>query len=335
MGSFLSINTNVASLNTQRNLARNTQGLQRVFERLSSGLRITRASDDAAGLSIASALQADNRVYTQGIRNANDGISQLSIAEGSIEQLKTIVTRVRELSTQAANGTLGATQRQALNTEAAALSAEYNRILAATTFNGVNLFDVAYGSFTVQLGYGDDESIRAILTSGTLTSDPIRASLTSGGAEGNGSSDSVAMSADGRYIAFTSSATNFVSGDTNGVADVFLRDTVTGLTQLVSRSSSGVQANAQNYGIAISADGRYVSFTSSATNLVTGDTNGADDLFVFDAQTGTTRRASVGTGGTQANGYALQGSISADGRYVAYSSSASNLVSGDTNAVDD
>ena len=98
MGSSLTINTNVASLNAQRRLAESTASLQQSFERLSSGLRINTASDDAAGLAIASSLNVDSRVYSQGIRNTNDALSFYSIAEGALNSLVDITTRLRELA---------------------------------------------------------------------------------------------------------------------------------------------------------------------------------------------------------------------------------------------
>ncbi|MCC6953384.1 MAG: hypothetical protein IT290_04645 [Deltaproteobacteria bacterium] len=112
-----SINTNLASLNAQRQLSRVTSELDQTFQRLSSGLRINRASDDAAGLSVAKGIEADSRVYKQGVRNLNDAISYLDIADGAQSSLKVILFRARELATQAANGTLGKSQRSRLNEE--------------------------------------------------------------------------------------------------------------------------------------------------------------------------------------------------------------------------
>src|SRR5262249_35604831 len=144
-------------------------------------------------------------------------------------------------------------------------------------------------------------------------------------------------SADGRYVAFDCDATNLVSGDTNGEGDIFVRDRQTGVTERVSVSSTGEQQQGNHiYGTpSISSDGRYVAFVSSATNLVPGDTNGKSDVFVRDRQMGTTERVSVSSTGDQGNddssGAAASAndfapSISADGRYVAFVSLASNLV---------
>ncbi|MBI2842240.1 MAG: PD40 domain-containing protein [Armatimonadetes bacterium] len=137
------------------------------------------------------------------------------------------------------------------------------------------------------------------------------------------------ISGDGRYVAFESYATNLVPLDTNGFSDVFVRDMVLGPTERVSVSTGGVQGDLESHYPSISGDGRYVAFESYATNLVPGDTNVQYDVFVRDMVLGTTERVSVSTGGAQGDGGSLQPSISADGRYVAFSSGAKNLVPGD------
>ena len=114
----ITLGSNINSLMAQRKLANTTDGLARTYERLSSGMRINRASDDAAGLAVSSKLNSDARVYTQGIRNANDGISALSIAQGTLGEASNIVIRLRELATGAANGAFSAAQRRTSDTEA-------------------------------------------------------------------------------------------------------------------------------------------------------------------------------------------------------------------------
>jgi Tol biopolymer transport system component len=163
-----------------------------------------------------------------------------------------------------------------------------------------------------------------------LTATTTRVSVASDGAEGNDHSSNSAISADARYVAFLSSASNLVPADTNGDLDVFVRDQVTGVTERVSVGPAGAQANSWSEEAAMSADGRYVAFVSMASNLVPGDTNGFRDVFVRDLVAQTTRRVSVSAGAAQANGASFQPSISADGRYVAFESVASNLVPGDT-----
>jgi Tol biopolymer transport system component len=172
-----------------------------------------------------------------------------------------------------------------------------------------------------------------------------RVSVSSTGHQANGSSGFSAISADGRYVAFESQASNLVAGDTNHLSDVFVRDLATGKTSRVSVNSRGAQARCnvsycENTEPVLSAHGRYVAFQSSATNLVPHDTNRLGDVFVRDRRTGTTTRTSVDSRGRQGGGdRANNGSnapvISANGRYVAFHSADSNLVRGDTNRVFD
>ncbi len=152
---------------------------------------------------------------------------------------------------------------------------------------------------------------------------------TSGLAAGAAYSSSV--SGDGRYVAFSSDAANLVPGDTNAVADIFVRDRQTGVTKRVSVKTNSAQANGASELPAISPDGRFGAFESDATDLVPGDTNGQTDVFVRDRQTGVTSRVSVNSNEVQGNEFSTEGSISADGRYVAFLSHASNLVPADTN----
>jgi Tol biopolymer transport system component len=176
----------------------------------------------------------------------------------------------------------------------------------------------------------------AALASAVAGQATSRVSVDSGGAASNNGSYQPSISADGRYVAFQSTASDLVGGDTNGVSDVFVRDRVAGTTQRVSVDSGGAQADGGSYLPSISADGRYVAFLSYATNLVGGDTNGISDIFVRDRQSGTTERVSVGPSGAQGNADSYGApSISADGRYVAFLSNARNLVSGDTNSAPD
>jgi Tol biopolymer transport system component len=184
-----------------------------------------------------------------------------------------------------------------------------------------------------------DLSLSALVLAG-LTS-PSSAQSTSllsvgpGGGPGNGNSRFVSISADGRYVAFGSSASDLVSGDANGVDDVFLRNRRNGTTVRVSVDSSGVEGNGGSYAPSVSADGRYVAFQSYASNLVAGDTNGICDVFVRDRTTGTTVRVSVDSAGLEATGESFYPAISADGRYVAFQSLAATLVAGDVNGKGD
>jgi Tol biopolymer transport system component len=147
----------------------------------------------------------------------------------------------------------------------------------------------------------------------------------------NGASDFPSISADGRFVAFQSDATNLVSNDFNGETDVFLFDRETWTMTIVSRGLGGESGAGWSIGPAISSNGRYVAFTSAAGNLVTGDTNNASDVFVFDRETLQISRVSVAKGALQGNGNSDSASISLDGRFIAFRSVATNLVVGDTN----
>src|SRR5882672_7332655 len=159
----------------------------------------------------------------------------------------------------------------------------------------------------------------------------VRVSVSSAGAEAHGRSFSPALSADGRYVAFVGEADDLVAGDSNGSKDVFVRDRFAGTTVRVSVATGGAQASGDSDSPAISADGRYVAFRSFAPDLVSGDANGCPDIFLRDQLAGTTVRVSVDSAGLEADGPSELPSLSADGSRLAFSSSATNLVPGDTN----
>ena len=154
----LRVNTNVFSLTAQRNLANVSSRLQGNFERLSSGLRIARASDDAAGLAISERLRAQVRSLDQAGRNAQDGISLVQTTEGATSEITGNLTRMRELAIQAANGTLNTTDRASLNTEFTALLDEIDRVSSQTTFNGTSVLSAAQ-TINIQVGTESGETI--------------------------------------------------------------------------------------------------------------------------------------------------------------------------------
>ena len=197
---------------------------------------------------------------------------------------------------------------------------------------------VAFESDATNLAPGDRNGARDVFVHDRQTGATVRASTNTAGSGGNAASSWPAISADGRYVAFMSDATNLVAGDTNGMSDVFVKDTLTGVTSRVSVDSGGLQGNAPSSSPSISADGRVIAFASDATNLVANDTNGATDVFTHDVVTGFTTRASLDSNGVEGNSASLmQGNyqLSADGRFVAFDSIASNLVAGDTNGGSD
>ena len=165
-----------------------------------------------------------------------------------------------------------------------------------------------------------------------LTNKTTRVSLSNTGKPGNDNSYRPAISADGRFVAFQSAARNLVTGDTNQATDIFVRDRLTNQTTRVSVTNTGAQGKGYSYSPAISADGRFVAFESTASNLVVGDTNGARDIFVRDRTTNQTTRVSVASTGIQGDSISNRPVISADGRFVAFDSYADNLVTDDTNS---
>jgi Tol biopolymer transport system component len=176
---------------------------------------------------------------------------------------------------------------------------------------------------------------RAAVGGGGGKAGPSIVSLAVDGRQADGASFTPAISADGRWVAFASAASTLVAGDTNGSEDVFVYDRVSRSTERESLSAAGAQGNGDSYGPAISADGRYVTFTSSASNLTDGDTDGQLDIFVRDRVTGRTVLVSTGPHGALADGPSVAPSISGDARLVAFESDADNLVPGDTNGTGD
>ena len=198
---------------------------------------------------------------------------------------------------------------------------------------------VAFISTAADLVASDTNGVRDVFVRDRQLLTTTLVSLDSFGTQANQHSYRLAISDDGRYVAFTSAADNLVANDTNGSIDAFVRDRQTNTTSRVSLTVTGQEsANATVAGsIAISGDGRYVTFGSTANDLLGpgNDTNGVVDVFVRDRQAGITERVSVDSANAQANNSSSGGAISGDGRYVTFSSVATNLVSDDTNGMQD
>ena len=148
----LTVRTNIASLSAIHQLNRTQGSLTQSLERISSGLRVNRASDDAAGLSVASRMASDNTSLTQAMRNTNDGISLIQTAEGGLNELNNILVRMRELSVQASNETYNTTDRSMITTEMTQLASEYQRIITTANFNRTNLLNNTDTAFNIQVG---------------------------------------------------------------------------------------------------------------------------------------------------------------------------------------
>ena len=169
----LSLLTNIASLEAQKNVSNTQSTLANSVERLSSGMRINHASDDAAGLAISSKLTAELKGIRQAQRNANDAVSMIQTAEGGLGELNNLLSRMRELAVEAANGgTLGDSERGAVNTEYQALLSEIDRIVSVTTYNGQKLLDGSVSATNFQVGAfntTNDRLALTILASGSST----------------------------------------------------------------------------------------------------------------------------------------------------------------------
>lgn len=187
---------------------------------------------------------------------------------------------------------------------------------------------VAFVSSAPNLVIGDNNEVRDVFIWYRQSAAIRRVSVSSNGIQANKDADRPSVSADGRHVIYESEASTLVPGDTNGETDIFLWDDFTGTTERISVASDGTQANNYSSGSAISADGRYVAFSSLASNLVPGDTNGKSDIFVRDRLLGTTQRISVTSDGAESNNHSYDPSISADGRYVSYTSWGSNITPG-------
>ncbi len=194
---------------------------------------------------------------------------------------------------------------------------------------------VAFESEASNLVVGDNNSRKDVFVKDLQTGGVFMASISSAGVQGNGISQNPSLSDGGLKIAFSSHANNLVSMDANGYEDLFVHDIVTGVTERINVSSSGVQGHVGAYEVILSPDGGFAVFFSRASNHVPGDTNSELDIFVRDMAAGTTERISVGELGQQGFGECLYPAISDGGQFVAFGSSSDNLVSGDNNGFSD
>ncbi len=259
------INTNIVSLNAQRNLTTSQTSLATSMQRLSSGLRINSAKDDAAGLAISQRMTSQIGGMNQAARNANDGISLAQTAEGDLSQIGNNLQRIRDLAVQAANGTNSASDRAALNNEASQLISEINRVASSSNFNGVNLLDGSFANQTFQVGANggsnDQITIGAIASAKTSSlgvgagsgysssvtgSSATANALGAGGLTLNGynvgasNSDGVSYKDDAASAIAKAAAINAVTG-TTGVVATAQANTVVG-TSLAAASSAAVVA---------------------------------------------------------------------------------------------
>jgi len=263
----LRINTNVAALNAQRNLYNTTSGLNSTLERLSTGLRINRAADDAAGMAISEGLTSQLRGLKQVVRNTEDAISMVSTAESAIAEQVAISQRMRELSVQAANGAISDYDRANIQKEVDQLLAEFDRIATQTSFNGVALLNGQFGTKDLQVGTEKGQTIRLTLASS-------RINAIGGVAIGDGAQrDAVAgvLTAittfevnDISVTGFTSDGVSDVEAAKSALAVVAAVNALSGSTGVTATSESTVFTAAQ----AFSAACANFNYTNTADSLV-------------------------------------------------------------------
>ncbi|RDE22400.1 flagellin [Motiliproteus coralliicola] len=253
------INTNVASLNAQRNLGKSQGALQTSLQRLSSGLRINSAKDDAAGLAISNRFTTQIRGLNQAVRNANDGISVAQVAEGAMQETTNNLQRIRELAVQAANASNSSSDRQALNAEVTQLVAEIDRAATTTTFNGVNVIDGSFTSQAFQIGGNKGETIAFSIAS--IKADAL----------GVGSGSSYSSTTAGTEVQATALVAGAVTinGFQVGAA------TADGVSNTTSDASGIAVANAIN---AISGDTNVTATVGATTVAGTAATGFADAI---------------------------------------------------------
>lgn len=237
----LVINTNIASLTAQRNLAESQNVSSTAMERLSSGLRINSAKDDAAGLAIGNRFSAQAQGMAVATRNASDGISLAQTAEGALQETTDNLLRMRELAVQSANDTLSAADRTALNTELAQLVAEIDRVATSTTFNGLNLLDGSRGAATFQVGAAANQTVQM---------------------EAIGSARSTALGT------FTGATSNSVTAGSTATANQTL--TITDTSGNVTGTIAGVENSARETVAALNASGLGFVAIANATSVAAG-----------------------------------------------------------------
>ncbi|MBY5990722.1 flagellin [Ferrimonas balearica] len=234
----VTVNTNVTSMTAQRNLNTSNSNLQQSMERLSSGLRINSAKDDAAGLQISNRLTSQVRGLDVAMRNANDGISIAQTAEGAMQESTNILQRMRDLSLQSANGSNSADDRAAMQKEITALQTELTRIAETTSFGGQSLLDGSYGSQSFQVGSNANETIGISL--GDVSANAIGANTISGAGTVFGTT-----TATGGFAGVSANGNLIVNGS-NSKADISLTagDTATTVADAINAAGTGVTAEA-------------------------------------------------------------------------------------------
>lgn len=299
------VNTNVMSLNAQRQLGKSQATSNQAMERLSSGLRINSAKDDAAGLAISTGMQSQIKGINQGVRNANDGISMAQTAEGSMDEMTNILQRMRELSVQAANDTNSSGNRASIQKEVDQLYSELDRIAETTQFNGINLLDGSNKSTTLQIGANSGETLSFSIDA--VTTKDLNLNAVSGTAELNGG-----RTAGGAATAGLGDVT--INGAALGApATDSAKDIATAVNAI--QGLSGVSASAYNV----------VEGTSGATGTTTGLTINGDTVSDSSDMSSLVENINRDVAGVTA-------SLNSDGGLVLSNDTGANIVLGGTEA---
>ncbi|MDJ0877690.1 MAG: flagellin [Halieaceae bacterium] len=304
------INTNVASLNAQRNLSSSQSSLSVSLQRLSSGLRINSAKDDAAGLAISERFTAQIRGLNQAVRNASDGISLSQTAEGALGEVTNNLQRIRELAVQSANATNSASDRAALQQEVSQLVSEIDRVATETNFNGVKLLDGTFTSQTFQVGanVGETISVDSIASARSASLGTYQGFSLANQAIGTAGSTAAAAGVD---IDGTSYSLGSIAIDAKAIADAINSSSVAGLTASADATSvTTASSGTGNAGGSVDVDinGQTITITSTA-NLTT---NRANAVAAINAESSVTGVIATDTGA----GVTL---TAADGRNIAVS----------------
>ncbi len=310
------INTNVASLNAQRNLTTSQSGLTNALQRLSSGLRINSAKDDAAGLAISERMTSQIRGFNQAGRNANDGISLAQTAEGALGEVANNLQRIRELALQSANSTNSASDRSALNAEAQQLLSEIQRVSTTTQFNGLNLLDGSFSSAQFQVGANANQTIS--VTIGGSSTNLIGAYQATGTAVTSAAFDGAGVTINGVEIGVSvgTSAAGVTADSATAKATAINAKTVdTGVSATATNSVTGSApiAGAGLTSGALSINGIAVGAIASSGSAVTQGNNAATAINAISNQTGVTAVADASTGALTLT--------AADGRNIALTAS--------------
>ena len=275
------VNTNVMSLNAQRNLNKSQATSNQAMERLSSGLRINSAKDDAAGLAISTGMQSQIKGINQGIRNANDGVSMAQTAEGSMDEMTNILQRMRELSVQSSNDTNSADNRKSIQKEVDQLHSELDRIAGTTEFNGTKLLDGSSGGTSLQIGANSSDkmnfSIKSVTTNDLGLNGDLNKGDLNGGRVTNADVAKDAVEINGVKLSKFTAADN-VGNVAAGMADsINLKTAETGVTASAYNVVEGKSGDAE--GIALSGETSGLEFTVGSNEKVTlGTTSSMGNL---------------------------------------------------------